>query len=982
MKHKNISSVLSVVLSISMLGTNALPALALGELLPPTPTPNLSTPTPIPTPSLTPTPILTPELTPIPISTPSFTPTPLPSILPSDTTPPVISNVLEASLLSTDATIVWATDELAISTLEYGPTTNYGSSAILPATALLAHTAVILNLSPSTTYYYCIHAIDLFGNTSNSCSHSFATSAAAPTSTSAGTPTPTISATIDTNPPTISDVSVVSLTTSSATINWTTEEVANGEIEYGTTPSYGSTTTFDPALSMNHSIILSGLTANTLYHYRIKSSDEVGNLATSPDNTFTTEINAGASPGSTPSTGSGQAGSSQAGSGAGSSSVQASAIISGVETAEVASSSATIKWMTDIPSDSQVEYGDSSLFGQTTTLDSTLSTSHSVTISGLSPNTNYYFRVRSKPVGISVATVSSSHDFNTLSKPAPVIPPANITAVSSVITGPSSATISATTDNLVTAQIEYGITTEYGLSSSFSLSTNSHSINLINLSPNTIYQYRVRANDTSGNIMYSKNYFFTTNAIIVATATPTPTPVSSSTSPSATPTSTASPSVSGFPTPSPSTTPAPITPLATISNLSVSARDQNAATLTWHTNSDQSDAAFWYDIRYSTEPITEGNFNSALKNQVTLVPQADLVPQGTNRSYIVAGLTPGVTYYFALKLKSEQNNYSALSNVPTTTLPSPSTPQLSLQSSQSSRQAGSSGGGGGGRGSSFSSITTPVNAPTMLNAEGVDGQIVFSWKNPNETSFVRTVLVKKEGGYPISPQDGQTVHEGNTETFTDINLANGKTYYYTIYSYNDAKQYSRGIQVSLAPRQAIKQETILKNPDVEPITSNFHFVEVLKRGTKDIEVEHLQEVLARDEGLYPEKLITGYFGTLTEQALKRFQNRHNLPQTGITDSATQAKLSRVSRSSVTLEVPRDLIIFSRDLSRGSQGDDVAALQKFLIYEGSYTSAIVDGNYGLATVQAVKTFQNKYGVKPVSGYYGPRTRHKVKEIAGL
>lgn len=878
---------------VAMMTFSGAPAFALGEIPVPTPIPDLSTPTPIPT------------VIPTHIPTPEITMTPLPSILPSDTTPPVITDVLEASLLSTDATIVWATDELAISTLEYGTTTSYDSSATLPATAFLAHAALLLNLSPGTTYRYCIHATDLFGNTANSCGHSFATAAAN---------TPVV---IDANPPTISDVSIISLTTSLATINWTTEEIANGEIEYGTTPSYGSTTPLESALSLNHAITLSDLATNTLYHYRIKSSDEIGNLATSPDNTFTTEsiLSTGSGFMATPST----------------------AVISGIETAEISFHSVTIAWQTDIPSDSQVEYGDGSLFGQATTLDTTLSTSHSVTITGLSPDTNYYFRVKSKPVGVSVATVSANHDFNTLSEPAPVVPPATITAVSSSVTGPTSAAVSVAIDHPFTAQIEYGITTEYGLSSGFSLSATAHTFTLLNLVPGTTYQYRVRATDGEGNIIYSENYSLTTSP--QATFAPTP-----------------------------STSSGQGVSLETISNLSVTARDQFSTTLSWHTASDESDAAFWYDIRYSTSPITESNFNSALEDQVTLVPQADLGPQGADRSYIVAGLTPGIMYYFALKLKSEQNTYSALSNVPSAMLASP--PQAA---------GGSSSGGGGG---SFSSGINAVHAPTILNAKGVNGEIVFSWKNPNEDSFVRSVLVRKEGNYPTSPQDGQVVHEGDTETFTDTNLTNGKTYYYTMYSYNDAKQYSRGIQVSLVPRQGILQEAILENPDVEQITPNLHFVEILQRGNKDIEVEHLQEVLARDEGLYPEKLITGYFGTLTETALKKFQKRHNLPQTGITDPATQAKLSIISRSTVKLLVPEDLLIFSKDLSHGKQDDDVAALQKLLTYEGSYTAPVTDGIFGASTVQAVKTFQKKYGVKPVSGYFGVKTRHKVREITGL
>jgi len=44
--------------------------------------------------------------------------------------------------------------------------------------------------------------------------------------------------------------------------------------------------------------------------------------------------------------------------------VQTSALnISAIETTSIAISSATITWQTDLPSDSQVEYGDSEKFG-------------------------------------------------------------------------------------------------------------------------------------------------------------------------------------------------------------------------------------------------------------------------------------------------------------------------------------------------------------------------------------------------------------------------------------------------------------------------------------------------------------------------------------------------------------------------------------------------------------------------------------------
>jgi hypothetical protein len=44
----------------------------------------------------------------------------------------------------------------------------------------------------------------------------------------------------------------------------------------------------DPNLTQNHSVLLSGLSANTTYHYRVGSKDAAGNLALSGDYSFTT----------------------------------------------------------------------------------------------------------------------------------------------------------------------------------------------------------------------------------------------------------------------------------------------------------------------------------------------------------------------------------------------------------------------------------------------------------------------------------------------------------------------------------------------------------------------------------------------------------------------------------------------------------------------------------------------------------------------
>jgi hypothetical protein len=59
-------------------------------------------------------------------------------------------------------------------------------------------------------------------------------------------------------------------------------------VEYGLTTSYGLTSTLNTTLVTSHSVILSGLTPNTPYNFRVKSRDAAGNLAVSTNQTFTT----------------------------------------------------------------------------------------------------------------------------------------------------------------------------------------------------------------------------------------------------------------------------------------------------------------------------------------------------------------------------------------------------------------------------------------------------------------------------------------------------------------------------------------------------------------------------------------------------------------------------------------------------------------------------------------------------------------------
>jgi hypothetical protein len=90
--------------------------------------------------------------------------------------------------------------------------------------------------------------------------------------------------------PIITNIAVSGITMSSATITWTTDQLAGSLVEYGTTTSYGSSAA-DSALAANHRIILSSLTPATTYHFRVTSKNSYGISSSSDDNSFATPTN-------------------------------------------------------------------------------------------------------------------------------------------------------------------------------------------------------------------------------------------------------------------------------------------------------------------------------------------------------------------------------------------------------------------------------------------------------------------------------------------------------------------------------------------------------------------------------------------------------------------------------------------------------------------------------------------------------------------
>jgi uncharacterized protein (TIGR02145 family) len=161
---------------------------------------------------------------------------------------------------------------------EYGETSNYGSTIAALQSPLTGDsngnvTAALTGLTPGTAYHFRVKAINELGTT-NGDDLTFTTLGSVPTSTTQ---------------------SATNIQVNLATINGSVNPnylPSTVEYEWGTTTSYGNSIT--PAQSpltgsetVEISADLSGLTPGTVYHFRIKATNELG-TTNGDDMTFTT----------------------------------------------------------------------------------------------------------------------------------------------------------------------------------------------------------------------------------------------------------------------------------------------------------------------------------------------------------------------------------------------------------------------------------------------------------------------------------------------------------------------------------------------------------------------------------------------------------------------------------------------------------------------------------------------------------------------
>lgn len=110
------------------------------------------------------------------------------------------------------------------------------------------------------------------------------------------------------------------------------------------------------------------------------------------------------------------------------------------------------------------------------------------------------------------------------------------------------------------------------------------------------------------------------------------------------------------------------------------------------------------------------------------------------------------------------------------------------------------------------------------------------------------------------------------------------------------------IQALMAKLQELQKQLATIRGEISAVLK-----ENITEGTDDADVKKIQEILATDSTIYPEGKVTGYFGPLTKEAIKRFQARHELEITGTIDEATHDLLEEYLSEATDGAIPPGLL---------------------------------------------------------------------------
>ncbi|MCH7573890.1 MAG: hypothetical protein IIA59_02080 [Candidatus Marinimicrobia bacterium] len=186
--------------------------------------------------------------------------------------PIVIRGPIALAITDNSVRIAWVTDELSDSHVSYRLEGTTDTTEVTLPELVLEHRVTLTGLLSDEKYEYEVSSTDGSGTTSDIEYDDFETLAGP-----------------DTLPPTILTGPIAEdIELDRATIEWETDEESDSRVEFGLDTAYSSLVV-SSNLEDEHDITLTNLLPDTVYHYRVGSTDPSGNGPTfSGDFVFTT----------------------------------------------------------------------------------------------------------------------------------------------------------------------------------------------------------------------------------------------------------------------------------------------------------------------------------------------------------------------------------------------------------------------------------------------------------------------------------------------------------------------------------------------------------------------------------------------------------------------------------------------------------------------------------------------------------------------
>lgn len=270
----------------------------------------------------------------------------------------LVINQINVTTHDKTAAISWTTNSAATGRVEYGLKSGVYTYTLGTNIKTQDQTITISGLSAETTYYFRVVA-------QNNYSEAFSFEKSFKTQKSN-----------DKTAPNIANVDVAYITGKTVTFQWRTDEPATSEVEYGLTANYGKTRK-DSKLVNIHDLVVTGLNSGYEYHFRVRSQDKNKNISFSGDltvRTLPTEVTD-----------------------------KNALLIFNVQplaenNADIGTNSAVISWRTNKLASGKVIYGLKTKPNKTIFASTPRNFTQSITLSGLTPNTTYYFEIEAQDI--------------------------------------------------------------------------------------------------------------------------------------------------------------------------------------------------------------------------------------------------------------------------------------------------------------------------------------------------------------------------------------------------------------------------------------------------------------------------------------------------------------------------------------------------------------------------------------------------------